>query len=137
MSRDAKSVNEEESLVRIPEEFSNKKDKHKNKESVPSDATKTGCLGMKKKPYKKRIENRSTLQPNKKPPPEQWKYISPMEQNKITPLGVELLYQPETTTIYIYLLTNSTNPVTLEAAAAAIHNVCGGKWNVSSFLFTS
>lgn len=108
---------------------------NKKNKDVPRDASKTGCLGMKKKPFKARIENRNTLQPNKKPPPEQWRYFAPGPENSniktVPPTGVELLWQADMVTIYIHLLTNSTNPVTLEAAAAAIHNLCGGKWNVS------
>ena len=89
---------------------------------------------MKKKPFKKRMENRGTLplQPSKKPPPEQWAYHPPYANDKkYTPMGVELLWQPNTVTIYIYVITNSTNPLTLESAAAAVHNLTGGKWNVS------
>lgn len=106
-------------------------------ELVPQDATKTGCIGMKKKPFVKRKTNRSKhplSNGNKKPPPEQWKYLVPVQEHRPTPLGVELLWQQETVTIYSYLLTNSTNPITLEAAAAAIHNLCGCKWNWAGLL---
>jgi len=91
---------------------------------------------MKKKPFKKRIESRSTmpLQPNKKPPPEQWSYHPPhATDRKHTPMGVELLWQPETVTAYIYVVTNSTNSLTLEAAGAAMHNLCGCQWHVSKY----
>ena len=68
---------------------------------------------------------------NKKPPPEQWKYLVPVRESRPVPLGVELLWQQDTVTLYLFLLRNSENPITLEAAAAAIHNLVGCKWNVS------
>lgn len=97
----------------------------------------TGCLGMKKKPLNKRSS--ALHQPNsqKKPPQEQWAYHPPQQhgdgvnEQNYTPQGVELLWQPDAVTLYIYFVTNSTNPLTLEAAAAAIHNLTGCKWNVS------
>ena len=92
---------------------------------------------MKKKPYiKQKIKHskipRVSSAVNKKSPPEQYQYLIPVQDDKPTPLGVELLWQQDTVTIYIYLLTSSTNPITLEASSAAIHNLCGCAWNVRS-----
>lgn len=96
---------------------------------------KFGCMGMKKKPLMKRINNlkgRFSLRNNKEqPPPEEWKYLIPVQEDNPVALGVELLWQPDLVTLYVHIITNSTNPVTLEAAAGAIHNLCGSKWNVS------
>ena len=97
----------------------------------------TGCLGMKKKPFNKRSPALHPPNSQKKPPQEQWSYHPPQHHGsgtndkKYTPQGVELLWQPDAVTLYIYFVTNSTNPLTLEAAAAAIHNLTGCKWNVS------
>ena len=101
-------------------------------EHVPIDGKPTGCIGMKKKPFKKMKKkvNNPRLS-SKKPPSEPYKYLVPVRENSGKPFGCELLWQPETVTLYIYLITNSSNPITLEAVTAAIHNLCGCKWNVS------
>ena len=101
-------------------------------EHAPIDGKPTGCIGMKKKPFKK-MKKKVSLprQSSKKPPSEPYKYLVPVREKSGKPFGCELLWQPETVTLYIYLITNSSNPITLEAVTAAIHNLCGCKWNVS------
>ena len=102
---------------------------------VQIDGKPTGCIGMKKKPFKKMKKKVSNLrQSSKKPPSEPYKYLVPVRENSGKPFGCELLWQPETVTLYIYLITNSSNPITLEAVTAAIHNLCGCKWNVRFYL---
>lgn len=130
-SRDQFSTNEGESTNEDIDRKKKKKDR-----LIPEDASKTGCLGMKKKPFKKRSNKKgNTPKTNGKPPPEPWAYNSPYAtDDNHKPMGVELLWQPETITIYIFLITNSTNPLTLEAAAAAVHNLCGCKWNWAALL---
>ena len=96
----------------------------------------TGCIGMKKKPFKK-IKNKITNQQQpimKKPPSEPYKYLVPVREKSGKPYGCELLWQPEVVTLDIYLITNSSNPITLEACVATIHNLCGCDWNVSGHL---
>ena len=96
-----------------------------------------GCMGMKKKPLKKRsngFKDKLSLRNSKEQPPaEEWKYLIPVQEDNPVALGVELLWQPDLVTLYVHIITNSTNPITLEAAAGAIHNLCGCKWNVSFF----
>ncbi|XP_066915341.1 uncharacterized protein [Clytia hemisphaerica] len=136
-SRDHRSTNQDGDSDSVDNGNHDNNKKNKKNRLIPRDASKTGCLGMKKKPFKKRMENRGTLplQPSKKPPPEQWAYHPPhANDKKYTPMGVELLWQPNTVTIYIYVITNSTNPLTLESAAAAVHNLTGGKWNWAALL---
>ena len=110
-------------------------DNYAEGESVPLNGKKFGCMGMKKKPLLKRINNlkgRFSLRNSKEqPPPEEWKYLIPVQEDNPVALGVELLWQPDLVTLYVHIITNSTNPITLEAAAGAIHNLCGCKWNVS------
>lgn len=104
-------------------------------EHVPISGKPTGCIGMKKKPFKKMKKKVSNLrQSSKKPPSEPYKYLVPVRENSGKPFGCELLWQPEIVTLYIYLITNSSNPITLEAVTAAIHNLCGCKWNVRFYL---
>jgi len=99
-------------------------------------STSTGCIGMKKKPFKNQSKNFSNplSTSNKKPPPEQFKYLVPIRDHNPKPIGCELLWQPEAVSIYVYILTNSTNPITLEASAGAIHNLCACSWNWSALL---
>ena len=62
-------------------------------------------------------------------PAEKAKYLRPQRDHP--PLGVELLWDPETVDLYIEVLKKSINPVTLEAGAGAIHNLIACQWNVS------
>ena len=106
---------------------------------------------MKKKPFIDKNKGRMptlTRDENSKPPREQWNYLVPVQENQPVTHGVQLLWQQETVTYYTLILKSSINPVTLEAAAAAIHNLCAGDWNVrfliadkllfkNSFIFTA
>ncbi|CAG7830783.1 unnamed protein product [Allacma fusca] len=53
-------------------------------------------------------------------------------QNKTEPVrGMELLWQPEVVQAYLALLSNCSNPETLEAAAGAIQNLAACYWQPS------
>lgn len=107
---------------------------------IPTDAVRTGCIRMKKKPFAQRKKPKTSKGSagqklkNSTPPPETETLLIPVNADGGLPHGLELLWQPDTVTIYIFLLTNSTNPVTLEASAAAIHNLCGCSWKWASLL---
>jgi hypothetical protein len=45
--------------------------------------------------------------------------------------GAELLWQPEITKIYLPLLSNSSNIVSLEAAMGALQNLTACRWQVN------
>ena len=86
---------------------------------------------MKKKPARLSRKYRKKAQEDPTPvaPVEQKRYLLP--QRNGPPLGVELLWAPETVDLYIEVLKRSTNPITLEASAGAIHNLLACSWNVS------
>lgn len=44
---------------------------------------------------------------------------------------MELLWQPEVVSVYLPLLSDCSNPETLEAAAGAIQNLAACDWTVS------
>ncbi len=45
--------------------------------------------------------------------------------------GSELLWQPEMVKPYLSLLSECSNPITLEAAAGTLQNISAGDWIVS------
>lgn len=49
-----------------------------------------------------------------------------------TNAGMQLLWQPEVVQVYLSLLSECSNPETLEAAAGAIQNLCACYWPVSA-----
>ena len=97
----------------------------------PGDAVGTGCIFMKKKPERLSRKNRKKAREQMPATPaERQRYVRPKRDHP--PLGVELIWDPETVDLYIEVLKRSINPVTLEAAAGAIHNLVACQWNVSS-----
>ena len=48
--------------------------------------------------------------------------------------GMELLWQPDVVQVYLPLLSDCSNPETLEAAAGAIQNLAACDWQVSGNL---
>ncbi len=46
--------------------------------------------------------------------------------------GMELLWQPDVVQVYLPLLSDCSNPETLEAAAGAIQNLAACDWQVST-----
>ena len=96
----------------------------------PPDAVGTGCLFMKKKPHQlsRKFRKKAKEEVDASPPVEVSRYVLPQRDNR--PLGVELIWDPETVDLYIEILKRCNNPVTLEAAAGAIHNLIACQWNV-------
>ncbi|XP_065653552.1 uncharacterized protein LOC136071883 isoform X2 [Hydra vulgaris] len=112
-------------------------DKKEPSVSSKGNTSEKGFLGMKKKPFGGKIQGKISdlaRDENPKPPREKWNYLIPVQENQPVTNGVQLLWQQETVTYYILILKSSINPVTLEAAAAAIHNLCAGEWNWSALL---
>ena len=97
----------------------------------PLDAVGTGCLFMKKKPHRlsRKFRKKAREEVDASPTPsETVTYVVP--KRDILPLGVELIWDPDTVDLYIKILKECSNPVTLEAAAGAIHNLVACQWNV-------
>ena len=51
------------------------------------------------------------------------------------PRGQELLWHPEVVSVYLPLLSDCTNPETLEAAAGSVQNLAACDWPVSTNLY--
>nr|XP_047125279.1 uncharacterized protein LOC105849224 isoform X2 [Hydra vulgaris] len=112
-------------------------DKKESSITSKENTSEKGFLGMKKKPFGGKVQGKISdlaRDENPKPPREKWNYLIPVQENQPVTNGVQLLWQQETVTYYILILKSSINPVTLEAAAAAIHNLCAGDWNWSALL---
>ena len=54
------------------------------------------------------------------------------ENRPVVLRGYRLLWQPEVIQIYLPLLSDCSNPETLEAAAGAIQNLAACEWEVKS-----
>jgi len=103
----------------------------------PLDAVGTGCLFMKKKPQRlsRKFRKKAREEVDASPTPsETVTYVLP--KRDLLPLGVELIWDPDTVDLYIKILKICNNPVTLEAAAGAIHNLIACQWNWAAYLRT-
>eukprot|EP00794_Sanderia_malayensis_P016932 gene16932-18639_t len=100
----------------------------------PGDAVGTGCIFMKKKPDRmsRKSRKKAREQPVVVPVGKRYQYVAPKRDEP--PLGIELIWDPETVDLYIAILKRSNNPVTLEAAAGAIHNLVACQWNWAGLL---
>ncbi|XP_023933568.1 catenin delta-1 isoform X2 [Lingula anatina] len=76
------------------------------------------CFGGKKKKEPFKLDNRGPSGPYSRP------RTDPVR-------GMELLWQPEIVHVYLPLLSDCSNPETLEAAAGAIQNLCACDWQPS------
>uniref|UniRef100_A0A3B5MJU0 Uncharacterized protein n=1 Tax=Xiphophorus couchianus TaxID=32473 RepID=A0A3B5MJU0_9TELE len=75
----------------------------------------SGCWGKKKK---------------KKKGAEQWDGVSPFPDTAEPPKGVQMLWHPTIVKPYLTLLSECSNPDTLEGAAGALQNLAAGSWKV-------
>ena len=86
---------------------------------------------MKKKPHQlsRKFRKKAKEEVDSAPPPVPTVTYVPPKRDTL-PLGVELIWDPDTVDLYIKILKICSNPVTLEAAAGAIHNLIACQWNV-------
>uniref|UniRef100_A0A674A475 Catenin delta 2 n=1 Tax=Salmo trutta TaxID=8032 RepID=A0A674A475_SALTR len=82
------------------------------------DGETSGCWGKKKK---------------KKKGQDQWDGVGPLPDSADPPKGVQMLWHPSIVKPYLTLLSECSNPDTLEGAAGALQNLAAGtwKWSVS------
>uniref|UniRef100_A0A665V352 Catenin delta 2 n=1 Tax=Echeneis naucrates TaxID=173247 RepID=A0A665V352_ECHNA len=80
------------------------------------DGESSGCWGKKKK---------------KKKGAEQWDGVGPFPDTAEPPKGVQMLWHPTIVKPYLTLLSECSNPDTLEGAAGALQNLAAGSWKVS------
>ncbi|TWW71060.1 Catenin delta-2 [Takifugu flavidus] len=83
------------------------------------DAESSGCWGKKKK---------------KKKGADQWDGVGPFPDTVDPPKGVQMLWHPTIVKPYLTLLSECSNPDTLEGAAGALQNLAAGSWKWSVYI---
>uniref|UniRef100_A0A670I9D5 Catenin delta 2 n=1 Tax=Podarcis muralis TaxID=64176 RepID=A0A670I9D5_PODMU len=83
------------------------------------DAESSGCWGKKKK---------------KKKSQDQWDGVGPLPDCAEPPKGIQMLWYPSIVKPYLTLLSECSNPDTLEGAAGALQNLAAGSWKWSVYI---
>ncbi|XP_056289594.1 catenin delta-2 isoform X2 [Pseudoliparis swirei] len=83
------------------------------------DGESSGCWGKKKK---------------KKKGVDQWDGVGPFPDTAQPPKGVQMLWHPTIVKPYLTLLSECSNPDTLEGAAGALQNLAAGSWKWSVYI---
>uniref|UniRef100_F6TJ57 Catenin delta 2 n=1 Tax=Xenopus tropicalis TaxID=8364 RepID=F6TJ57_XENTR len=86
-------------------------------ENNGKDTESSGCWGKKKK---------------KKKSQDQWDGVGPLPDCADPPKGIQMLWHPSIVKPYLTLLSECSNPDTLEGAAGALQNLAAGSWKVRS-----
>ncbi|XP_031419030.1 catenin delta-2b isoform X4 [Clupea harengus] len=84
-------------------------------EASGKDGESSGCWGKKKK---------------KKKAHDQWDGVGPFPDSSDPPKGLQMLWHPSIVKPYLTLLSECSNPDTLEGAAGALQNLAAGSWKV-------
>ncbi|KAF5893320.1 catenin delta-2-like isoform X1, partial [Clarias magur] len=82
-------------------------------DSNGKDGESSGCWGKKKK---------------KKKALDQWDGVGPLSDTAEPPKGIQMLWHPSIVKPYLLLLSECSNPDTLEGAAGALQNLAAGSW---------
>ncbi|KAM9307978.1 catenin delta-2 isoform 2-T2 [Gastrophryne carolinensis] len=88
-------------------------------ETNNKDTESSGCWGKKKK---------------KKKSLDQWDGIGPFPECSDPPKGIQMLWHPSIVKPYLTLLSECSNPDTLEGAAGALQNLAAGSWKWSIYI---
>ncbi|XP_025243396.1 catenin delta-2 isoform X5 [Theropithecus gelada] len=88
-------------------------------EANGKDAESSGCWGKKKK---------------KKKSQDQWDGVGPLPDCAEPPKGIQMLWHPSIVKPYLTLLSECSNPDTLEGAAGALQNLAAGSWKWSVYI---
>ncbi|KAM4706180.1 catenin delta-2 isoform 2-T2 [Rhinophrynus dorsalis] len=83
------------------------------------DTESSGCWGKKKK---------------KKKSQDQWDGVGPLPDCADPPKGIQMLWHPSIVKPYLTLLSECSNPDTLEGAAGALQNLAAGSWKWSIYI---
>ncbi|XP_066848666.1 catenin delta-2 isoform X6 [Anser cygnoides] len=83
------------------------------------DTESSGCWGKKKK---------------KKKSQDQWDGVGPLPDCAEPPKGIQMLWHPSIVKPYLTLLSECSNPDTLEGAAGALQNLAAGSWKWSVYI---
>ncbi|XP_046689588.1 catenin delta-2 isoform X3 [Silurus meridionalis] len=88
-------------------------------DSNGKDGESSGCWGKKKK--KKKVLD-------------QWDGVGPLSDTAEPPKGIQMLWHPSIVKPYLLLLSECSNPDTLEGAAGALQNLAAGSWKWSVYI---
>uniref|UniRef100_A0A6I8QAL3 Catenin delta 2 n=1 Tax=Xenopus tropicalis TaxID=8364 RepID=A0A6I8QAL3_XENTR len=88
-------------------------------ENNGKDTESSGCWGKKKK---------------KKKSQDQWDGVGPLPDCADPPKGIQMLWHPSIVKPYLTLLSECSNPDTLEGAAGALQNLAAGSWKWSVYI---
>ncbi|XP_063778774.1 catenin delta-2 isoform X1 [Pseudophryne corroboree] len=88
-------------------------------ETNSKDTESSGCWGKKKK---------------KKKSLDQWDGVGPFPECADPPKGIQMLWHPSIVKPYLTLLSECSNPDTLEGAAGALQNLAAGSWKWSIYI---
>ncbi|XP_058232489.1 catenin delta-2 isoform X3 [Hemibagrus wyckioides] len=88
-------------------------------DSNGKDGESSGCWGKKKK---------------KKKALDQWDGVGPLSDTAEPPKGIQMLWHPSIVKPYLLLLSECSNPDTLEGAAGALQNLAAGSWKWSVYI---
>ncbi|CAN2389179.1 dendritic spine morphogenesis [Pristimantis euphronides] len=88
-------------------------------ETNNKDTESSGCWGKKKK---------------KKKSLDQWDGVGPFPDCADPPKGIQMLWHPSIVKPYLTLLSECSNPDTLEGAAGALQNLAAGSWKWSIYI---
>nr|XP_044988244.1 catenin delta-2 isoform X4 [Jaculus jaculus] len=88
-------------------------------EANGKDTESSGCWGKKKK---------------KKKSQDQWDGVGPLPDCAEPPKGIQMLWHPSIVKPYLTLLSECSNPDTLEGAAGALQNLAAGSWKWSVYI---
>ncbi|XP_056376103.1 catenin delta-2 isoform X2 [Hyla sarda] len=88
-------------------------------ETNSKDTESSGCWGKKKK---------------KKKSLDQWDGVGPFPDCADPPKGIQMLWHPSIVKPYLTLLSECSNPDTLEGAAGALQNLAAGSWKWSIYI---
>ncbi|XP_056593759.1 catenin delta-2 isoform X2 [Triplophysa dalaica] len=88
-------------------------------DSGGKDGETSGCWGKKKK---------------KKKSQDQWDGVGPLPDTAEPPKGIQMLWHPSIVKPYLTLLSECSNPDTLEGAAGALQNLAAGSWKWSVYI---
>lgn len=65
----------------------------------------------------------------------QWDGVGPFPDCADPPKGIQMLWHPSIVKPYLTLLSECSNPDTLEGAAGALQNLAAGSWKVIACFF--
>ncbi|XP_016524204.1 plakophilin-4-like [Poecilia formosa] len=88
----------------------------------PSKEVDSSCWGRKRKKKKNSLQEDS------------WDGVGPIPGFSKSPKGAEMLWHPSVVKPYLTLLSESSNPATLEGSAGSLQNLSAGNWKFAAYI---